>query len=227
MTVTFYVARHGETIFNVMNRVQGWCDTPLTEAGERAAADLGRRLANRDFVSGYSSDAGRARATLEIAWIARLEARGEPIPPKLPLHADPRLREWCYGQLEGEDRALMQEALAECFGEVLPRSQHNQRLPFIADYFAAIDTTGRAERFAAIEARLRSFLNDVGEKTEAEGGGNVLVVTHAFTVRTLVYLFDRARVNEPEKIGNATFTELVWDNGNVTVGRIGVPPQRR
>lgn len=227
MTVTFYVARHGETIFNVMNRVQGWCDTPLTAAGEQAAVDLGYRLANRSFVAGYSSDSGRARATLEIAWKAWLTARGQTVPDELPLHADPRLREWCYGQLEGEDRIVMQQALAACFGEELPRSHHNQQLPQIADYFAAIDITGRAENFAAIEVRLRSFLQDVGAEIEAQGGGNVLVVTHAFTVRTLVYLFDRARVNEPEKIGNASFTELVWDNGGVTVGRIGVPPTRR
>lgn len=227
MTVAFYVARHGETIFNVMNRVQGWCDTPLTAAGEQAAAELGRRLANRTFVAGYSSDSGRARTTLEIAWKAWLQARGEAIPEELPLHADSRLREWCYGQLEGEDRQLMQDALAACFGEVLPRSYHNRELPRIADYLATIDTTGRAENFVAIEARLRSFLREVGAKIEAQGGGNVLVVTHAFTVRTLVYLFDRARVNEPEKIGNASFTELIWDNGEVTVGRIGVPPTRR
>ena len=227
MAVTFYVARHGETIFNVMNRVQGWCDTPLTEAGEAAAVELGLRLADRDFVAGYSSDAGRARTTLEIAWNARLAARGEPISEDPPLHADPRLREWCYGELEGEDRQIMQDALAKCFGEVLPRSEHNVRLPEIADYFAAIDPTGRAENFAAIEARLRSFFDDIGAKTEARGGGNLLVVTHAFTVRTLVYLFDRARVNEPEKIGNASFTELSWDNGEVTLGRIGVPPTRR
>ncbi|MCI8606749.1 MAG: histidine phosphatase family protein [Hungatella sp.] len=31
--VTFYYVRHEETLFNVLNRMQGWCDSPLTEKG--------------------------------------------------------------------------------------------------------------------------------------------------------------------------------------------------
>ena len=41
--VTFYVVRHGQTLFNVMGKVQGWCDTPLTDEGVRAAEALGLR----------------------------------------------------------------------------------------------------------------------------------------------------------------------------------------
>lgn len=32
--VTLYIARHGKTMFNTIGRVQGWCDTPLTQKGE-------------------------------------------------------------------------------------------------------------------------------------------------------------------------------------------------
>ena len=28
-----YLMRHGETLFNTQKRVQGWCDSPLTENG--------------------------------------------------------------------------------------------------------------------------------------------------------------------------------------------------
>lgn len=28
-----YVVRHGKTMFNTLQRVQGWCDTPLTRTG--------------------------------------------------------------------------------------------------------------------------------------------------------------------------------------------------
>ena len=28
-----YLIRHGETLFNTQKRVQGWCDSPLTENG--------------------------------------------------------------------------------------------------------------------------------------------------------------------------------------------------
>lgn len=33
MAKTLYIMRHGETLFNRQKRVQGWCDSPLTENG--------------------------------------------------------------------------------------------------------------------------------------------------------------------------------------------------
>jgi probable phosphoglycerate mutase len=28
-----YLMRHGETLFNIRRKIQGWCDSPLTENG--------------------------------------------------------------------------------------------------------------------------------------------------------------------------------------------------
>ncbi|WP_410958558.1 histidine phosphatase family protein, partial [Salmonella sp. LS2020043sal] len=28
MTKTLYLMRHGQTLFNVQERIQGWCDSP-------------------------------------------------------------------------------------------------------------------------------------------------------------------------------------------------------
>lgn len=33
MVKTFYVMRHGQTRFNLQGRIQGACDSPLTELG--------------------------------------------------------------------------------------------------------------------------------------------------------------------------------------------------
>ena len=33
MDVTFYITRHGQTVYNVASRVQGWCDSQLTDEG--------------------------------------------------------------------------------------------------------------------------------------------------------------------------------------------------
>lgn len=39
MVKTFYLMRHGQTRFNVQGRIQGACDSPLTEEGiEQAKA---------------------------------------------------------------------------------------------------------------------------------------------------------------------------------------------
>lgn len=29
-----YIMRHGQTLFNVRGKIQGWCDSPLTEEGK-------------------------------------------------------------------------------------------------------------------------------------------------------------------------------------------------
>ena len=37
MAKTLYLMRHGQTLFNVLKKIQGWCDSPLTEEGIRQA----------------------------------------------------------------------------------------------------------------------------------------------------------------------------------------------
>ena len=74
--VTFYVVRHGQTLFNVMGKVQGWCDTPLTPEGVAGAEALGRGLADVEFARVFSSDSGRAVQTASALLEARARVRG-------------------------------------------------------------------------------------------------------------------------------------------------------
>ncbi len=219
--VVFYVVRHGQTLFNVENRVQGWCDSPLTDEGRRVASALGAGLANVEFVSAYASDSQRAKDTAALILDAQATARHVQPHQRIACVADSRLREWCYGDLEGGSGDRLRETLAQGFGEVLPFSELNERLVEVANILARADTSGRAEGFDVIEQRLRSFFMQVGSEIQQKGGGNVLAVTHAFIVRTLVYLLDRARVNTPLKIQNASVTRLVYDQGILHLEDIG------
>ena len=40
MKKTLYLMRHGQTLFNVEHKIQGWCDSPLTEQGIKQAPKL-------------------------------------------------------------------------------------------------------------------------------------------------------------------------------------------
>ena len=60
--VVMYIARHGKTILNTMDRVQGWADAPLTPPGIEVAEFLGVGLNGIPFKAAYSSDLGRARS---------------------------------------------------------------------------------------------------------------------------------------------------------------------
>ena len=40
---SIYFARHGETVWNVENKICGMTDSPLTEKGRQQARELGRK----------------------------------------------------------------------------------------------------------------------------------------------------------------------------------------
>ena len=64
--VMFYYVRHGETLFNRWNRMQGACDSPLTAAGIHQAEEARDALKHVSFARIYSSPSSRTRRTAEI-----------------------------------------------------------------------------------------------------------------------------------------------------------------
>lgn len=65
---TLYLMRHGQTMFNVAHKIQGWCDAPLTDLGRQQAEIAGQwfRDHNVTFDYAFSSTSERAADTLEI-----------------------------------------------------------------------------------------------------------------------------------------------------------------
>jgi probable phosphoglycerate mutase len=59
--------RHGQTLFNLRRKVQGWCDSPLTELGINQAKIAGQYFKDNNiiFEHAYSSTSERACDTLE------------------------------------------------------------------------------------------------------------------------------------------------------------------
>lgn len=55
-----YLMRHGETLFNTQKRVQGWCDSPLTENGIWQAEQAKQYFVKKgiSFDAVYSSTQG-------------------------------------------------------------------------------------------------------------------------------------------------------------------------
>ena len=91
-----YFARHGETVWNVENKICGMTDSPLTEKGRQQARELGRKVRESGvrideiLYSPLSRAADTAKAVAE--------ATG------LPARCEPRLREQCFGRYEGTPR---------------------------------------------------------------------------------------------------------------------------
>ena len=60
-----YIARHGETDWNLQHRLQGWTDRPLDETGRKQAADLADSLKGVHIDAIYSSTLSRSRDTAQ------------------------------------------------------------------------------------------------------------------------------------------------------------------
>lgn len=87
----FYFVRHGETLFNVIGRSQGQCDSPLTLNGVEQAEIARDILKNINFDYTFSSSSERA---IDTANIIVKDKRQNIIPLK-------GLKEMSFGDLEG------------------------------------------------------------------------------------------------------------------------------
>ena len=62
-SLRLYLARHGETDWNALHRLQGWTDRPLNETGRRQAVELADTLKGIRLDAIYSSTLSRSRDT--------------------------------------------------------------------------------------------------------------------------------------------------------------------
>ena len=87
--------RHGQTLFNVYRRIQGWCDSPLTEVGINQAIAARKLIEGINFDHYYCSTAERASDTLELV------TEG-----KVPYTRLKGLKERYFGVFEGQSEDL-------------------------------------------------------------------------------------------------------------------------
>jgi len=172
MSGRYFIARHGETVFNAAARMQGDAPhTPLTRAGFAQADEIGAllrvRLGPKPALTLWASPAGRALQTLaviaehlELDWH---EAR-----------TDARLREIDIGGWGGR---LYAEVAAEAGPIVDPAAGLFTRRPPGGEYYDGV------------AARLQAWLDD----TEAEAGDR-LIVMHGMSSRVLRGLLTAAPI---------------------------------
>ena len=89
-TLRLYIARHGETDWNLAHRLQGWTDRPLDDTGRQQAKDLAESLKGVHLDAIYSSTLSRSRDT------AQAVAAGS-----MTVKSLPGLRERNYGKFQG------------------------------------------------------------------------------------------------------------------------------
>lgn len=161
----FFIARHGETVFNAAARMQGdERHTPLTRAGFAQADAMGEAL--RRYLEArpgmpltlWSSDTGRALQTLAVI-AEHIDADWH------QARIDPRLREIGIGGWAGRSYA---EIVAEGGAVIDPASGLFLR------------NAPDGEWYDAIAARLSAWLADTRDEP-----GDRLVIMHGLSSRVL------------------------------------------
>ena len=96
MKKDLYLMRHGQTLFNEQKRVQGACDSPLTQAGREQAARAGRFFVEHgvEFGALFLSTQERASDTLEL------------VTGRTDYERVKGLKEWNFGLFEGQPEFL-------------------------------------------------------------------------------------------------------------------------
>ncbi len=148
MKKTLYLMRHGQTLFNLRKKIQGSCDSPLTEMGKKQAEIAGKYFKENgiNFDHAYSSTQERAVDTLEIVTDF-----------KMPYTRLKGIKEWNFGMFEGESVDLN------------PKQKPGERTygSFFKDFCG--------ESHIEVSERMNSTLTEIMEKEDHE---TVLAVSH-------------------------------------------------
>lgn len=158
------VVRHGETDWNLQERMMGQMDVPLNANGVVQAQRVGKRLADEPVDVIVTSDLSRALET------ARAIAAHH---PQVPVAPDARFRERLLGAFQGLTRKETAEHFPEVIGQVDRDGEHTP-IP-------------GGETRAAMRDRIRDGLKCLMEKHE---GRRVMLVTHGGVLQRLVEILN-------------------------------------
>ena len=193
-----YLVRHGQTEFNAQERIQGLCDSALTEKGQADAAKLGRALAEVDFKEVYASMLGRTIQTAEIIQGSR----------RLPVRSLPELNEMGFGVWEGRTVAELKESGAR-------QLQIFRRQP--QDYVPSEGGQSFVELFAQVERAGRLLFDRAKDQ-------DILAVSHGTCIKAFCCFWQGKQVEhiwDPPVIENTALTLIDCSGGAPKFVRIG------
>jgi broad specificity phosphatase PhoE len=184
--VRIFLARHGETVYNVEGRWQGQADSPLTERGLAQAHLLGAALASEPLAAVYSSDLGRALRTAEAV----------AAPHQLPVTQDRRLREVHVGTWTGLNREQI-EALQPGGLQAWASQPARMVLP-------------GGEPLTAVQERALAFF---AERMPPHAGEAIAIITHGAVGQAILVQALGGSIEDlwlKERMDNCQISRLEW-----------------
>ena len=164
-----YITRHGQTEWNILKIMQGWKNSDLTNKGIEDAIRLRERLKDIEFSKIYSSPSGRALDTANYV-------KGN---KDIEIEIHEGLKEMGFGSWEGMDR----EDVLELYSEEHYNYWNRPHL------YAPSDGETFQELFKRVESALKFII-------ENSDDDNVLIVSHAITIKAIYYIIQKYRLED-------------------------------
>ena len=160
--IKIYIARHGETTWNAIGKIQGWSDPELSPLGYSQSLALLEHLKDKPLKAIYSSPLQRSYST------------AQPIAQHLglPILQQAELKEIGFGILEGRNLFQFDEELKKEWNR-FKDDRFSYRIP-------------GAENYADVANRLNPFLERILHQHEGE---EILIVGHRVVNRLLIGMF--------------------------------------
>ena len=196
-----YLLRHGQTLFNIEEIVQGWNDSPLSELGQYQARCTGYGLKDVFFTQAYCGDTGRQIETAQ----AFLSMNSH----ETSILTDFHFREMCYGKYQDGPYFAMLNQLYEKVNAVYDGYDGLYRFYNdieIATMLKETDETGAFEGPLKLFNRFKEGLDQI---CEIHQEGNILISTSSMAICSVIhYLFPE--VIQKHLVENASITVLSY-----------------
>lgn len=210
--ITLYVVRHGQTYFNIYNKLQGWSNSPLTEAGMADARDAGKRLQDVDFAAAYCSDTTRAEQTAKTILAANHSV------PATELTPAPFFREEFYGYYEGTDMAQAWYVAGAPHGTPTFKAiEEKYSIGKAKDFLKAADPFHQAEDNQEYWNRVDQGFDLIRRSPKLKNGDNVLLISHGNTLLSLMERYGQGKYDLSVRPANGSVTTLLLTPDDIQV----------
>lgn len=164
-----YFTRHGQTIWNVENKICGATDIALTELGHQQAIELGKKLVTENIHIDEILYSPLVRASETARHISEITG--------VPMRMEPRLKEQNFGRYEstprnGEEFQEMKTHFIDHFGSGETMLHLAQRIYNLLDDIKAEadDKTYLLVAHNGIARVIHSYFHDMGNEEYAKFG---------------------------------------------------------
>lgn len=194
MKTVLYLTRHGQTEWNVEQKLQGHQDSPLTELGIQHAAWLSESIRHIDLDVIYSSSSPRTLRTSEILRSDRA----------IDIKAEDALKEIYMGAWEGKVNRDIEQNDADAHFAFW-NNPHEY------------EPKNGGESFHDLQKRVLPKVQEILTKHK---GQTVLIVTHAAALKLIMSFFEGKSLADlwnPPFLHSTALCKVVWDGEHTLV----------